>query len=185
MAKNRLELLLHPIRLRIIQTLLGGRQHSAQEISEQLHDVPRTTLYRQIKHLYENKVIKIVRQQQVRGALETFYELEEGGQDIPLEQMLKMSPEEHSQLFSMFLAKVLFDFETYISKEDKNILDDGVSYRQVILHVNDQELSDLRAEMNQTLLKYLNREHGAGRRSRALTTIFIPLDKQTDQEHVL
>jgi hypothetical protein len=44
--ESKAELMLQPVRFRILQCLLSGRQRTAQEIGLELVDVPPATLYR-------------------------------------------------------------------------------------------------------------------------------------------
>ena len=48
------EVMLNPVRMRIIQTLVAKQNMTTTEICEKISDVPRTTLYRHIKVLLDN-----------------------------------------------------------------------------------------------------------------------------------
>jgi DNA-binding transcriptional ArsR family regulator len=50
---NTLDLLLHPIRLRIVHAMSGGRTRTTSELSTHLADVPKTTVYRHVGLLTE------------------------------------------------------------------------------------------------------------------------------------
>ena len=44
--KSKIKTMLHPIRMRIIQTLLDGKEMTAGEMAEKLQDIPQASLYR-------------------------------------------------------------------------------------------------------------------------------------------
>ncbi len=58
--KNNIDIIMNPIRMRIIQTLVTKKELSTQEISEYLPDVPQATLYRHLHTLVHAHIIKTV-----------------------------------------------------------------------------------------------------------------------------
>ncbi len=64
------EVMLNPVRMRIIQELSGKKSATANELCEVLSDIPRTTLYRHIKVLIENDIISVVSEEKIRGSYE-------------------------------------------------------------------------------------------------------------------
>jgi DNA-binding transcriptional ArsR family regulator len=72
------DLFLHPVRLRIIQAMVGGKHLTTTHLSQLLADIPNATLYRQIALLTEAGVLDVVEEQRVRGAVERSYRLHDG-----------------------------------------------------------------------------------------------------------
>ncbi len=60
---NTLDLILHPVRLRIVHAMSGGRTRTTSELCTSLPDVPRTTLYRHVGLLAEAGVLEVVGEQ--------------------------------------------------------------------------------------------------------------------------
>ena len=69
------ELLLHPVRLRIVQAFLPDRVLTTGRLGELLPDVATATLYRQVATLAEAGVLEVVEERRVRGAAERTYRL--------------------------------------------------------------------------------------------------------------
>ena len=69
------ELLLHPVRLRIMQAFLGDRALTTSQLSAELSDVPAASLYRHVARLVRANVLQVVAERQVRGAVERTYVL--------------------------------------------------------------------------------------------------------------
>ena len=172
--KKKLDVLLHPVRIRIIQCLLDGKQKSAQEIFEMISDVPRTTVYRQVNVLYEEGILEVAEEKPVRGAVERFYQLVQHGASLSLNEIQSLTAEEHAQLFFTFLMKIYQHFQNYIQKDEIDFLRDGVGYRTASLLLKDEEFSELAKELNAVFLKYLNNPPGENRKERLFTTIVIP-----------
>jgi DNA-binding transcriptional ArsR family regulator len=63
------DLLLHPVRLRIVQALVK-QPMTASGLKEVLGDVAQATLYRHIKALENGGMLDIVAERQVRGTVE-------------------------------------------------------------------------------------------------------------------
>jgi len=172
--KNKLEVLLHPVRIRIIQCLIGGKKKSAQEIYEMISDIPRTTVYRQVNVLYEEGFLEVVDEKQVRGTVERFYQLSQDGASPSLKEFQSLTKEEHAQLFFTFLMKLYQDFQDYIQKGDIDYIKDGVGYRTASFMLSDDEFQQMVQELNSVFLKYINKAPNEKRKERHFTTIIIP-----------
>src|SRR3712207_7822816 len=69
------DLLLHPVRLRIVQAFLGDRTLTTADLRTELPDVPPATLYRHVGVLAEAGVPTVVGERKARGAAERSYRL--------------------------------------------------------------------------------------------------------------
>ena len=72
MVTRRSDILLHPVRLRIVLTVAGDEATTA-DIAERLPDVPQATLYRHIAKLADSGILDIVGERRARGAVEKTY----------------------------------------------------------------------------------------------------------------
>ena len=73
---DTLELLLHPIRIRIVNAFSGDRSRTTSEVCRRLPDVSQATVYRHVALLAEAEVLVVVDEQVVRGAVERHYRLD-------------------------------------------------------------------------------------------------------------
>ena len=69
------DLLLHPLRLRIIQAFLGDRELTTGQLLAEIDGIPPATLYRQVATLAKAGVLVVVGERQVRGTVERTYAL--------------------------------------------------------------------------------------------------------------
>lgn len=172
--KNTAELVLHPVRMRIIHTLLGQRELTTAEVAAELSDVSKATIYRQIAILAEAGVLSVVGERRVRGAVERTYRLDPGQSEVTLEDLESMTAEQHKQAFVAFIAGVLADYDAYLDRGDIDLLRDRVGYRQHALWLTDDEMDELLAKHRETLAPYVEREPAPGRVRRLLSTILMP-----------
>ena len=68
--KTRSEMLLHPVRMRILQHLTKNGSATTGSIAKIMPDVPRTTLYRHLNLLQKEGYLKIAKEIKVRGTYE-------------------------------------------------------------------------------------------------------------------
>lgn len=172
--RTRADLLLHPIRMRIVQTLAGGRRMSPADLAAELPDVPQATLYRQIGALADAGVLAVVEERPARGTPQRVYALVEGGADLAAEDLAAATPEDHLRYFTIFAAGLIGDFGRYLAGGEADLVADGVGYRQLPLELSDQELAELAGRLNAALLPVIGNRPAPGRRRRMLTTILMP-----------
>jgi DNA-binding transcriptional ArsR family regulator len=106
---KHVELLLHPVRMRVVLAL-AYRVLTTQQLADSMPDVPQTTLYRHINVLLEGGILQVVRENKVRGTVERALTLVEGAARIDMETSADLSPEQQEQLFMTFMGRLLADF---------------------------------------------------------------------------
>jgi len=174
MNKFNVDLILHPVRMRIL-VALSGKQLTAQSIGEALHDVPQATLYRHIQKLAKAGVITVAAERPVRGTVEKVYALRSGAANLDPQSLSEMDKDEHMHLFIGFIASLLDDFARYLhTSEQVDYLADGVGYRKVPIELTDEEFRDLAAALNQAFLQAAEKPPVPGRKRRLFSTIVMP-----------
>jgi DNA-binding transcriptional ArsR family regulator len=170
---ERRDLLLHPIRLRVVQALAGAPSTPLQ-LKERLGDVPQATLYRQLAHLVDGGLIEVVAERRVRGTVERTYGLVPDAVALTGDDLETATPDDHFRYFATFVGALLSDFAKYLDAGDPAVDADRVGYRQVPLWLTDTELDDLVEMLRSVVGRYLDHQPGPGRRRRLLTTIVMP-----------
>lgn len=171
--QSKADVILHPVRLRILQRLVGGTM-TAQELAEALPDVPHATLYRHLNRLARADIISVVSEIRVRGATERTYAVKLERAAVSPEDLSKLGPDDHMRLFMAFIASVIDGFQRYLDQSQVDLLRDGVSYTQATLHLSDDELRQLREESAAMTMRFLQLRPGPGRRARILSSIMVP-----------
>jgi hypothetical protein len=167
------DLLLHPVRLRIVQAFLGERALTTTELSAELADIPPASLYRQVARLVKADVLQVVAERRVRGALERTYMLRLAAASIGPDEVAVMSAEDHRRAFMAFVAGLLADADRYLERADADPVRDGVSYRLAGMWLDDAEYADLVRDLVRVLHPRLANAPGKGRRRRILATVLL------------
>jgi DNA-binding HxlR family transcriptional regulator len=173
MKESKVDVILHPVRMRIIQHLIH-QELTAQQLKEILPDIPQASLYRNIKKLADSEVIHVVNEIPVRGTVEKVYSIHKLGLEISPEEMNKLSKEEHMGLFIQFLANLMGEYERYLNKGNIDLAADGVGYRQNSLYLSDEEFREFVYDLRSIFQKAAAKKPKKGRKRRTFATIFIP-----------
>ena len=169
------ELLLHPLRLRIIQSFLGDRELTTAHLLAELDGVGAATLYRQVGTLLKAGVLMVVRERQVRGTVERTYALSvTDARPAADDDDGATAGEDHRRAFMAFLAGLLGDVDRYIDAGEVDLERDGAGYRSVALWLTDDELSTMITEIGVAVQARAANAAGPGRTRRVLSTVLIP-----------
>jgi DNA-binding transcriptional ArsR family regulator len=177
MKETKADIVLHPVRMRIVQTLINGKKLSSQQIGSKLPDIPQATLYRHLNKLLDANILKVVAENPVRGTVEKIYALSSDSASISAEDISNWSPEEHKNYFMKFITTVIADFENYVSQKEFDMEKDGAGYRQVSFYASDEEYIEFIQHLQQEVMKLVENEDSPTRRKRTLSTIITTENK--------
>jgi predicted ArsR family transcriptional regulator len=171
------DLLLHPVRLRIVQAFLGDRALTTGALAAELTDVPPATLYRHVARLVDAGVLQVVHQESVRGAVERTYVLRATAALITADQVAAMSVDDMRQAFLAFVAGLLGDVDRYLARDDVDPIRDRATFRLGALWLDDDEFATLLADLMRVLGPAAANPPRAGRKRRILATVLLPGDE--------
>jgi Helix-turn-helix domain len=170
---DSVDLLLHPVRLRIIQAFLGDRALTTSRLRAELSDVPAASLYRHVARLERAGVLQVVAERRVRGAVERTYVIRLAAASISQEDIATMTPEEHRQAFMAFVAGLLAAVDRYVERPDFDPVRDLASYRIAGLWLDDSEYTALLQDIVRVVAPRLANAPRKGRRRRILATVLL------------
>ncbi|MFE3262027.1 helix-turn-helix domain-containing protein [Nocardia sp. NPDC059091] len=171
---DTLDLLLHPVRLRIVYALSGGRTRTTADLCASLPDIPKTTVYRHVGLLADGGVLDVADEQRVRGAVERYYRLRQDRPTIGPEAGESMSPDDHRQAFAATMAVLLSEFNAYLDRLGSDPYADKIGYRQSIIWLSDEEFTETAGQLKKALRKIAENGPGPGRRPRLMSLIQFP-----------
>ena len=174
MNESKADVLLHPVRLRIVQALLPERQLTAQEIGKHLGDVPQATLYRHINKLLDAGIIEVTHERPVGGAIERVYVVSQGQAVIGEDGIAHATPEDHHRFFSAFCFSLMSQFAEYVERDEIDLARDRVGYRTLSLYLSDAEIDELMQQVRNLFQKALAHPPTPERRRRQISIISIP-----------
>lgn len=168
------DVVLHPVRMRIVQAFLGDRELTTGQLHAEIPDVPTATLYRQVAALSRGGVLDVVDEQRVRGAVQRTYRLRTGAAYVDADGARQMSVEQHRQVFLTFVAGLLADFDRYLSRGDVDMARDLVGFTQNAMYLTDEEMSEVVEELRAVLHPRIALPPAPGRTRRLLATVLLP-----------
>jgi hypothetical protein len=168
------DLLLHPVRLRIVQAFLGDRALTTTELRSELPDVPAGSLYRHVARLVDGGVLAVISERRVRGAVERTYLLRTAAARIGPGALAKMTAEEHRAAFLAFVASLIGDADRYLAGENIDPARDGATYNVAAMWLDDAEFSEFLRELVTAIQPLLANAPKPGRTRRIFATVLLP-----------
>ena len=126
-------------------------------------------------------MLSVVAERRIRGAVERTYVLRVAAASVNLDELGKISREDHRQAFMVFVAGLLADFDRYLSREDIDLLRDGVGYRMAGIWLDDLELTEFLRDLARVIQPRLANAPKPGRRRRILGGVLLPGEDAAEQ----
>lgn len=167
------DLLMHPVRLRIVGAFLGDRKLTTADLRAELPEVPPASLYRHLAQLIDAGVLDVVAERKVRGTVERTY-VKRGVHSVSREELAQLSREDLRRAFLSHVIALLADIDRYLDRDDVDLRRGGATFRIAAMWLNDDEFSELIAGFVRLLKPYLGRPATPDRTRRVLRTIVLP-----------
>jgi DNA-binding transcriptional ArsR family regulator len=173
MNKVKEDLLLHPVRLRIIMAT-AGRQVTAQQLANELPDIPQATLYRNINTLAAAGILSVVKERRVRNTLEKIYALPDQNLLFTVEDLNNAQSEDYIRLFTQYLGLLLGYYVRYIQQGDIDFARDNVIFHSFPVYLSQAEMQEVAKVINAALLPHLQNEPSPERQRSILGFLSLP-----------
>lgn len=171
---DRVELLLHPVRLRIVG-LVASNPLTPLEIVEALGDVAQATVYRHVTQLTDGGVLKVVEERPARRGTERVLGVVEEAVSLGAEDVADADRDDHLRWFTTFALGLVSGYARYLGDTDQpDLAADGVGYRSAALWLTDVELDELVERLSSAVAEVVDNRPGPGRRRRTLATVLFP-----------
>lgn len=162
-----IEVVMNPVRQRIIQFLMIHEKGTVKEIKNSLSDVPTPSLYRHVKILAENAVIVVAEENRVRGTVESVYQLNKNALSIDDDTGLAIQAS---------IMSICTSFAKYFAGDNVNPKKDMYLMTGCTLMLTDEEFKQFFTEVYEVAMKYMSQEPAQGSRSRQVSIISSPCD---------
>ncbi|MFE7266470.1 helix-turn-helix domain-containing protein [Streptomyces sp. NPDC057592] len=174
---DAVDLLLHPVRLRIVHAMSGGRTLTTSQLCALLPDVSKATVYRHVGLLADGGLLEVEGEQRVRGAVERRYRLRRERAVIDADAAASVSLEDHRRAFAVAMATLLAEFNTYLDRPGAAPAVDLVGYRQHAMWLSRDELTALIDEMRDALVRRITNEPSPERTRYLISPILFPAEE--------
>ncbi|MET9063305.1 helix-turn-helix domain-containing protein [Streptomyces antibioticus] len=174
-------LLLHPVRMRILQTLVGAGELTTAQLRERLPDVSPASMYRHVAILAEAGILEVARERPVRGTVERSYRVRQDEALVGEDARAAMTKEDHRQAVAVFTGALMDGFDRYLSRDDADPAHEGVLYRLGAVWATPEEFTELVEELEALVARRAGHTPGDGRVRHVISLALVP-DKATGQE---
>ncbi len=173
MSESRAEILLHPVRLRIVLAF-GSEELTTAQLAERLPDVAHATLYRHVATLANAGMLEVVAERRVRGGIERTYALVADAVKLGPDQAAAMSKDELLRGFVVYSGAMIEAFGRYLDHPAADLSEDPVAFRQAAIWLDDEERADLVERLRDAFAPYLGNEPTDTRERLLVNTVLIP-----------
>ncbi|GLW11263.1 transcriptional regulator [Microtetraspora sp. NBRC 13810] len=179
---NTLDLLLHPVRLRIVNAMSGGHTRTTSDLCATMPDVPKTTAYRHVGLLADAGILEVVAEQRVHGATERHYRLRQDRTVIDADSAASMTLDDHQRGFAAAMAALLAEFNTYLERDGADPTADSVGYRQGVVWLSPGELAEMIDALRQVFAARARNKPTPDRSPHLMSAIFFPAVRPSRQQ---
>jgi DNA-binding transcriptional ArsR family regulator len=165
------DLILHPVRVRILYAL-EGRELTPGQIALEAPDVPQASLYRHIKKLLDVGILVVCGERQVHGTVERTYKLEAATYIDPKEFAARRGKAE--QYFEVFLGALRRAFVRMMAGRLKDLKKHGVTFYSEIAYLTDEEHLELNRAIRKLITEAQEKAPAPGRMRRMMAVIGLP-----------
>ncbi|MEV6261074.1 helix-turn-helix domain-containing protein [Streptomyces sp. NPDC051784] len=170
------DLLLHPVRMRIVHAMHDGRTRTTTELCALLPDVSKATVYRHVGILAEGGLLAVEEERRVRGSVERCYRLHRERAVIDAETAASLTPDSYRKAFAVAMATLTAEFNAYTNREGADPVGDMVGFRQHAMWLNPDELGELIEDLREVIAPRLMLGPAPGRRRHLISPVLFPAD---------
>lgn len=173
-ASSRADIVIHPVRFRIIQMLMS-EELSTKQLAQRLADVPTSSLYRHMKILLDAGFLKVKETKLVQGIQEKVYGIDRSPV-LALSDFEGVTAAEHLNYFTIYLMTLIRGFSDYLAfSSDLNFLADHTGYTEVIVWASPEELNEFAKTLNQALSSLRANEENKQRNKQKIAIVTHPV----------
>ena len=177
MNTNMFELIVHPIRLRIV-TAMSNDRFTAKDLVEALPDIPQTTLYRHINVLVEGGMLEVVEEIPQRGTVERVFGFKTPPSLSP-EDLRGLSKEKIQETFSLImftlLNEALSSLNQFPEGEEIDLLGSGFQFSECQINLSDAEYQQMNEKILEIMIAASQNQPSEDRKRRIFSYMFIPV----------
>ncbi|MEE6259368.1 helix-turn-helix domain-containing protein [Plantactinospora sonchi] len=173
---DALSLLAHPVRLRVVHAMRGGRTMTTADLCARIPDVSKATVYRHVELLAAGGVLEVAEERRVRGAVERRYRLRQDRAGIDMNTFTSLSLDDHRRGFAAAVAALVAEFNAYLDRDGADPAGDLVGYRQHAIWLSPEELHELIRGMREAIVPHLANPPTSERAQYLLSPIHFPVE---------
>lgn len=180
-STTRLDLVTHPVRLRILLALAGS-ELTASGIAAALDDVPASSIYRHLQILLDAGLLEVAAERRVRGAIEKTLRIAADAASFGPDEAARMTPDEHRRAFLVLFTQLFHELDRYLQRPESDLARDLVGYRTSAFYATDAEWLAAIEAINGALRPLLDQPPAPGRTRRRLATVSLVAPAEPEED---
>lgn len=174
MEQKMMDCFTHPIKCKLLLELYSGGQATAKQLAEVYSDIPQATLYRYLKRMTNDGILKVVEEHQVRGTVEKTYAVTQSLDANEEEMFGEISGDAYMQMFMQYVFGFIRRFQEYCKRPDIDIPKDQSGFSLAPIYATDEELAAALKGYAKIIQPLYKNKPTPDRKSRTLGLIISP-----------
>lgn len=147
-------LLLHPVRLRIVNAILDGREFTTAELGRTLTDLSSATVYRHLAELRSGGLVEVIKEEQTRGTVRRSYRLTARRPLLADDDVSHLTTDDHQALLTNLATTMVAEFGRAANQPGYDAT--NTSYRQFALWLTAPRRNQLARDLENLINSYTN-----------------------------
>lgn len=177
MTDKLMNCITNPVRCKLLLEIYSQGQATAKQLSDTYNDIPPATLYRHLKKMMSDGILKVVEETQVRGTVEKTYALAFNINDDMETMLAENSGKLYMQYFMQYIMGFAKQFQQYCQSPNINIKEDMTGFSLSPLYLTDEELTSLITDISHSISAVKDNEPKPQRKLRTIGVIISPTEK--------
>jgi len=164
----------NPIKAKLILEIHAVKQATADQLSKKFTEIPQATLYRHLRKMLEDGILKIAGENRIRGTVEKVYALGFDFDGRVHDMLTENDGDTFLQFIAQYLQGILREFQEYALREDIDLAGDGLFHSVKPFYATKEELGEALAKMNGIIEALCAIPPGKGRKLRNFCNFVTP-----------
>lgn len=166
--------LTNPVTSKILLEIELHKEITAKQLNKKYSDIPQATLYRYLKRMCNDEVIKVIYENKVRGTYEKVYSLAPGYTNNLTDVLDGDYGAPYLKFFMQFAKGLIKEFQDYAAKDSEKKNGDGSGFFINPIYATDEELLTFHKQIMQIFEELENNAHTPERKLRNAAFIITP-----------
>jgi len=163
-----------PVKAKLIMEIQKQEKATTGQLSGIFSQIPQATLYRHMKKMLIDGVIKIVDEIPIRGTVEKVYALDFNFAEDNNTVIEANDGKAYFQMATLYMLGILEEFKEYADRENIDLLGDGTGFSHVPIYATTEELIEAMGKIKDILQPLISNSYEEGRKLRNLCIISTP-----------
>ncbi|MDR3344412.1 MAG: helix-turn-helix domain-containing protein [Oscillospiraceae bacterium] len=174
MIESLLISLANPARAKLLLDIYAEKQLTAKQLAEKYPDIPQATLYRHLKAMLTDGILKVAEERPIRGTVEKVYAPDMDLAADVTKMLDSNDGEMYFQLLTYYTMGIMQEFKEYAKRKNIDIKKDGSGFTVAPIYATTEEIEAALVKIGEILIPLYHNKSGEGRKLHNLCIITTP-----------